>query len=289
MTRSPISSRQRNALRVLKIMNSLVSVFNLVFITWFRLSLLRTSIARPLIKSNEQQRLKRIIWLNRLTKESDIVYVSQLRMDRSTFVTLCEMVRDIGGLRGTQNMTLEEIVALFLYVLAHHKKNRMISLLFLRSGETISRQFNRCLLAILKLHEELLQKPQPIAGDCESNRWDLLRDVVSRDDGLKIPQGTQVRIILACCLPHNLIRKYMSVDPLELEQAEEDKPENEEPLGDDDYLTHINPTNEWSNFRNDLAWQLSLMGIPTSTHLSFGVVFLLGVTRYGVEGCFVFF
>nr|GEU60772.1 hypothetical protein [Tanacetum cinerariifolium] len=28
------------------------------------------------------------------------------------------------------------------------------------------------------------------------------------------PIGTQVRIILACCLLHNLIRKYMSVDPL---------------------------------------------------------------------------
>nr|GEW88026.1 hypothetical protein [Tanacetum cinerariifolium] len=290
-------------------------------------------------------------------------------------------------------MTLEEIVALFLYVLAHHKKNRTISLLFLRSGETISRQFNRCLLAILKLHGELLQKPQPITEDCDSDRWRsfkgclgaldetsirvtppsdqkpryrtrksniatsvlgvccpnmqfiyvlpgwegsahdgrVLRDAISREDGLKIPQGcyylvdagycnapgflasfrgeryhfnefhgqqprsaeeyfnmkhskarnviercfgllkgrwkilaslsffpigTQVRIILACCLLHNLIRKYMSVDPLEVEQAEEDEIEDGEPLRDDDYLAHINPTNEWSNFRNDLAHQM---------------------------------
>nr|GEX24885.1 protein ALP1-like isoform X1 [Tanacetum cinerariifolium] len=92
-------------------------------------------------------------------------------MDRSTFVRLCEMVRDIAGLKGTTNMTLQEIVALFLYVLAHHKKNRTISLLFLRSGETISRQFNRCLLAILKLHDVLLQKPQPITEDYDDNRW----------------------------------------------------------------------------------------------------------------------
>ena len=112
-----------------------------------------------------------MIWLNRLIRESDNVCISQLRMDRSTFGRLCEMVRDIGGLKGTKNMTLEEIVALFLYVLAHHKKNRTISLLFLRSGETISRQFNRCLLAILKLHDVLLQKPQPITDDCEDNRW----------------------------------------------------------------------------------------------------------------------
>ncbi|GKA12694.1 ALP1-like protein [Tanacetum coccineum] len=277
-----------------------------------------------------------------------------------------------------------------LYAMSHHKKNRTISLLFLRSGETISRQFNRCLLAILKLHDELLQKPQPITKDCDSDRWGsfkgclgaldgtsirvtlpsdqkpryrtrksniatnvlgvccpnmqfiyvlpgwegsahdgrVLRDSISREDGLKIPQGcyylvdagysgflapfrgeryhlnefygqqprsaeeyfnmkhskarnviercfgllkgrwkilaspsffpigTQVRIILACCLLHNLIRKYMSVDPLEVEQAEEDEIEDGEPLGDDDYLAHINPTNEWSNFRNDLAHQM---------------------------------
>ncbi|GJU73783.1 ALP1-like protein [Tanacetum coccineum] len=301
-------------------------------------------------------------------------------MDRSTFGRLCEMVRDVSGLKGTTNMTLEEIVALFLYVLAHHKKNRTISLLFLRSGETISRQFNRCLLAILKLHDVLLQKPQPITEDCQDNRWKsfkgcigaldgtsirvtppsdqkpryrtrkadiatnvlgvccpnmqfiyvlpgwegsahdgrVLRDAISRPDGLKIPQGcyylvdagycnapgflapfrgqryhlnefhghrpqsaaeyfnmkhskarnviercfgllkgrwkilaspsffpiaTQVRIILACCLLHNLIRKYMRVDPQELEQDEEDEID-EEQLVEEACLSHISPTDE---------------------------------------------
>ncbi|GKD42026.1 ALP1-like protein [Tanacetum coccineum] len=305
MARAPITSKRRKVIYIVEILNSLVSVFNVVFMTWFRLSLRRMQIARPLSKSKEQIRLERMIWLIKLTRESDIVYVSQLRMDRSTFGRLCEMVRDVSGLKGTTNMTLEEIVALFLYVLAHHKKNRTISLLFLRSGETISRQFNRCLLAILKLHDVLLQKPQPISEDCQDDRWKsfkgsaldgrVLRDAISRPNGLKIPQGcyylvdagycnapgflapfrgqryhlnefhghrpqsaakyfnmihskarnmiercfgllkgrwkilaspsffpiaTQVRIILACCLLHNLIRKYMRVDPQELEQDE---------------------------------------------------------------------
>ncbi|GJS39759.1 ALP1-like protein [Tanacetum coccineum] len=59
------------------------------------------------------------------------------------------------------------------------------------------------------------------------------------------PIGTQVHIILACCFLHNLIRKYMSFDPLEFEQAGQDEIEGEEPLGDEGYLTHINPTDEW--------------------------------------------
>ncbi|GJU64599.1 ALP1-like protein, partial [Tanacetum coccineum] len=70
------------------------------------------------------------------------------------------------------------------------------------------------------------------------------------------PIGAQVRIILACCLLHNLIRKYMSIDPLEFEQDEEDQIEGEEPSGDEGYFTHINPTDEWSNFRKDLAHQM---------------------------------
>ena len=126
---------------------------------------------RPLKKSKEQKILERTNWLIRLTRESDSVCISQLRMDRRTFDLLCEMVSDVGGLKGTKNMSLEEIVALFLYVLAHHKKNRTISLLFLRSGETISRQFNNCLLAILKLHGLLLKKPEPITEACEDYRW----------------------------------------------------------------------------------------------------------------------
>jgi hypothetical protein len=59
-------------------------------------------------------------------------------------------------------MTLEEIVAQFLYTLSHHLKNRTIGRFFFRSGETVSRQFNLCLLAILKLQHLLLKTPGPI-------------------------------------------------------------------------------------------------------------------------------
>ncbi|KAJ8749125.1 hypothetical protein K2173_013732 [Erythroxylum novogranatense] len=314
-------------------------------------------------------------------------------MDRRTFGILCEMVRDIGGLKDTKNSSLEEIVASFLYVLAHHKKNRTISLLFHRSGKTISRHFNRCLLAILKLHEVLLKRPQPITEDCEDNRWKsfkgclgaldgtlikvtppsdqkpryrtrkaniatnvlgvccpnmqfiyvlpgwegsthdgrVLRDAINRPDGLKVPRGcyylvdsgycnaegflapfrgqryhlnefhgrrprtpqeyfnmkhskarnviercfgllkgrwkilaspsffpieTQVRIILASCLLHNLIKKYMSFDPQELEPVEEDDLADDGPLDNEDYVSFINPTQDWVTFRNYIANQM---------------------------------
>ncbi|XP_048491189.1 uncharacterized protein LOC109133657 [Beta vulgaris subsp. vulgaris] len=104
-------------------------------------------------------------------------------MNSRTFSVLCEMVRDIGGLRATRNMSLEEIVAMFLYTLAHHKKNRSLARYFLRSGESVSRQFNLCLLAVLKLHHQLYKKPTPMPEDCENNRWKDFKNCLGALDG----------------------------------------------------------------------------------------------------------
>jgi hypothetical protein len=68
-------------------------------------------------------------------------------------------------------MTLEEIVTHFLYMLAHHSKNRTIGRFFFRSGETVSRQFNLCLLGVLKLQHLLLKTPEPILENSTDNTW----------------------------------------------------------------------------------------------------------------------
>ena len=45
----------------------------------------------------------------------------------------------------------------------------------------------------------------------------------------------------------------MRFDPLESAQDEVDEIENEEQLENEDSLTHIDPTDEWLNFRHVLA------------------------------------
>ncbi|XP_027169686.1 protein ALP1-like [Coffea eugenioides] len=306
------------------------------------------------------------------------------------------MVRDFGGLRPTRNMSLEEIVAMFVYTLAHHEKNRTIGLTFFRSGETVSRQFNLCLLAVLKLHDLLLENPEPITDECTDDRWKyfknclgaldgtlikvtppsdqkpryrtrkasiatnvlgvcspnmrfiyvlpgwegsahdgrVLRNAISRPNGLRVPQGcyylvdagycnakgflapfrgqryhlnefhgrrpetpeefynmkhskarnviercfgllkgrwkilaspsfftirTQVRIIMACCLLHNLIRKFMSYDPQEqmpCEVSDSEEDESDVDDGEMEYITTITPSDDWTNFRNNLAEEM---------------------------------
>ncbi|KAL0561378.1 hypothetical protein IC582_001803 [Cucumis melo] len=63
------------------------------------------------------------------------------------------------------------MVAMFLHILAHDVKNRMIQRQFVRSGDTVSRHFNLVLLAILRLHNELLKKPQLVTNSCTDSRW----------------------------------------------------------------------------------------------------------------------
>ncbi|XP_057531016.1 protein ALP1-like [Amaranthus tricolor] len=335
-----------------------------------------------------------MINLNRIISYSDVLCRSHLRMNRFAFSKLRELVRDIGGLSDTRNMTVEEIVAIFLYTISHHKKNRCDSSYFYSSGETVSRQFHLCLMTILKLHDVLLKKPSPITEDCEDDKWKyfknclgaldgtminvtvpsedrskyqtrkgslamnvlgvcspelefiyvlpgwegsahdgrVLRDAISRPNGLKVPRGcyylcdggytngdgfltphrgqlyhlrewrngnrqprsaeeyfnlrhasarnviercfgllkgrwgilrspswfslqTQGRIVLACCLLHNLIKKYMPPGSI-YEDISDDDEELDVSEDDDlgvEYITSINVSNPWTSFRNEMA------------------------------------
>ncbi|KAA0032858.1 retrotransposon protein [Cucumis melo var. makuwa] len=63
------------------------------------------------------------------------------------------------------------MVAMFLHVLAHDVKNRVIQPEFVRSGETVSRHFNIVLLPVLRLYEELIKRPVPVTSNCNDQRW----------------------------------------------------------------------------------------------------------------------
>ncbi|KAA0036827.1 putative nuclease HARBI1 [Cucumis melo var. makuwa] len=70
-------------------------------------------------------------------------------MDRRHFAILCHLLRIIAGLTLTEVVDVEEMVAMFLHILTHDVKNRVIQRKFMRSGETISRHFNmNCLCAL---------------------------------------------------------------------------------------------------------------------------------------------
>ena len=81
------------------------------------------------------------------------------------------------------------------------------------------------------------------------SRWAILRSPSF------FPIKTQNRIILACCLLHNFIRHEMPndvPDPIpedECENVEED----EEQEDNDDLITAVEPSEEWTGWRNTVA------------------------------------
>ena len=91
-------------------------------------------------------------------------------MDRNAFAILCDLLKNHGGLLDDGSVTIEEQVATFINILAHHNKNRSIQVRFYRSGETISRYVHRVLRALLRLEDVLFVKPTPVPDDCTDSR-----------------------------------------------------------------------------------------------------------------------
>ncbi|KAL8476598.1 hypothetical protein ACS0TY_029046 [Phlomoides rotata] len=109
--------------------------------------------------------------MTELVHLSDEDCKNNLRMDRAAFHRLCQLLYDLGGLRNSRYVNVQEKVAVFLSILAHHTKNRSLKYQFKRSGQTISKHFHSVLRSVLKLHYLLLTEPQPVPDDSTDPRW----------------------------------------------------------------------------------------------------------------------
>ncbi|XP_042065797.1 uncharacterized protein LOC121809302 isoform X2 [Salvia splendens] len=109
--------------------------------------------------------------INSLVGVIDRSCMDNLRMDRNTFGRLCRLLKDVSGLVDKKFVTVEEMVAMFLGILAHHNKTRVVGFHFLRSSQTVCRYLHVVLYGVLKLHEILLVKPEPVDENCTDARW----------------------------------------------------------------------------------------------------------------------
>ncbi|KAL0540134.1 hypothetical protein IC582_024364 [Cucumis melo] len=94
----------------------------------------------------------------------ELVCRQNMRIDRRCFAILCQLLKTICGLASTKIIDFKEMVAMFLHVLAHDVKNRVIQREFLGFGETSSQHFYLVLLTVLRMDDELLKKPQPVTN-----------------------------------------------------------------------------------------------------------------------------
>ncbi|KAL6578898.1 hypothetical protein OROMI_009114 [Orobanche minor] len=129
---------------------------------------------------------KQIEHLSNLVRENDTVCIEQLRMDRNAFGRLCQILRNAGGLEDEKYVSVTEQVALFLHILAHHKKNVSIKLYYKRSGATVSLYFNRTLDAFLRLYHMFFARPEPINEDSVDPLWKYFSVCLGALDGTHV-------------------------------------------------------------------------------------------------------
>ncbi|XP_074349802.1 uncharacterized protein LOC141689421 isoform X1 [Apium graveolens] len=123
----------------------------------------------------------RATWMN--TLKIDRRCRDELRLDIPRFEKLCHLLETKGGLVSTKHVTVKEVVALFLHILAHDLKNRTIQAIFARSGETVSRQFHIVLGSLLKLRKDYIKKVDHSTSYVDDNQWkwfELLTGHISR-------------------------------------------------------------------------------------------------------------
>ncbi|XP_073032457.1 uncharacterized protein [Primulina eburnea] len=131
--------------------------------------------------------------LNMIIDAGDVQCMLNLRMNRNAFGRLCYLLMHIGGLTDSRYVRVQEKVAMFLSVLAHHKKNRVTRHDYMRSGQTVSLHFHEVMRALLKLYTLLLVKPTPVDETCDSEPWKWFEGCLGALDGTHI--GVHVRSI----------------------------------------------------------------------------------------------
>ena len=126
------------AICFMRVVNTTLMLYMLV------MDLIAERFRRRPIRMDPNVYQRQIDALHMVVGRSDKDCHNLLRVNRHTFMRLIHLLEE-RGLQNSRNVNVVEKVAIFLWILAHHNKNRPTKFQFLRSGETISRHFNAIL------------------------------------------------------------------------------------------------------------------------------------------------
>jgi len=93
--------------------------------------------------------------------------------EKSPFFSLCNLLRNRGLVPETVGCPVEEQVAMFLHVVGHNQRFRVVHQSFRRSIETVSRVFHQVLYAICELRADMMKPPSTATHPkiLGSHRW----------------------------------------------------------------------------------------------------------------------
>ena len=97
--------------------------------------------------------------LNKIYNCNDVECVDMLRMRRAPFFHLCNLLRQRNLLRDSIHSSVEEQVAMFLHVVGHNQRFRVIHQSWRRYVEIVHKYFKEVLYAIGELRHDLIRPP----------------------------------------------------------------------------------------------------------------------------------
>ncbi|KAF3791344.1 hypothetical protein EJ110_NYTH14636, partial [Nymphaea thermarum] len=111
-------------------------------------------------------------------------------MDRNSFITLCNMLKEKNLIEDGWEISVEEQVAIFLLTIGHNERNRACQNTFQHSGQTISKYVNIILGALCQLGMEYISRPNnetPSKIHLNPRFNPYFKDCLGAIDGTHIP------------------------------------------------------------------------------------------------------
>jgi len=144
---------------------------------------------RHIVDANEVQERNvesRKQMLRNMYQGSNVYCYDSLRLTKRSFSDLSAILREKSGLQDTLNVSVEEKLAIFLLIVGHNTKMRLIRSTYGWSLEPISRHFNEVLRGILFLSHEFIKLPNPETTLPEDPKWKWFEDCLGALDGTHI-------------------------------------------------------------------------------------------------------
>ncbi|KAL6848265.1 hypothetical protein ACP4OV_022393 [Aristida adscensionis] len=179
---------------------ALVTTMYAFFVSRIRLSQARRSRPQVTYAPMSSMDIERQANLDKIYNCNDVECVNMLRMRRAPFFHLCDVLRHKNFLTDSIHYTVEEQVAMFLHVVGHNQRFRVIHQNFRRSVETLSRYFREVLFAIGELRSDMIRPPSnetPLKIR-NSPRWNpYFKDCVGAIDGTHVHARVPAKIASA--------------------------------------------------------------------------------------------
>ncbi|KAK5824347.1 hypothetical protein PVK06_019118 [Gossypium arboreum] len=136
-------------------------------------------------------------YINSILYSGDQCCIDVIRMRPIAFFNLCDILSRNNLLQSTKSVNIREQVVIFLHIIGHNVRFRVIGSRYYRSTETIHRYFRVVLRAILKLYKLVIRLPDELTPSEIRNNlrfYPYFKDCIGALDGTHVRASVPLNI-----------------------------------------------------------------------------------------------